>query len=344
MFINYFILFLLTAIIVYLLYTAIRRQQLLKTPTNYKPLPYSDTPTSPQTNQLNRIKQANQTGSGIANLSLDGVQDTTLRNFCIKSAFNSAYCGSYMNTNMIKYVLSRGCRFLDFEVYLKEGVPIVAYSDAVYDPDYTHYTSKNPALSLSGVFHTILANAFTETSPNPGDPLFIQLRIKSHSLTAFSEVAKRISYDLGDRLYSGKVTPDSYLSDLLGKIVVVVDKTTSPEIETAICNPSDLNCSNLINVTNMISGSDRVRIYRENDLTAQMTNPPDPGVYLMRIVKPQTTILYGVVNSNAEPLIKNYGAQVVLQCFYMNDNQLKNYEALFSKYKSAFVPISSIIA
>jgi hypothetical protein len=44
-------------------------------------------------------------------------QDMELMQYCIKGSVNSAYSGQYISDEMVKYVLSRGCRFLDFEVY-----------------------------------------------------------------------------------------------------------------------------------------------------------------------------------------------------------------------------------
>ena len=81
------------------------------------PPPFVNTPNSVQRAELNSIEDSNS-GSGILNTQFDASQDNAIRNFCIKSSCNSAYTGKYMNLNMIKNVLSRGCRFLDFEVYI----------------------------------------------------------------------------------------------------------------------------------------------------------------------------------------------------------------------------------
>ena len=37
-----------------------------------------------------------------------------LSQYVIKASYNSALTGNYVNKDMIKYILSRGCRFLDF--------------------------------------------------------------------------------------------------------------------------------------------------------------------------------------------------------------------------------------
>ena len=339
---NYIVLLLITILVVYILYRLISKRSAASakpSSTSSHALPYSDTPTSAQSAQLNSIR--NTAGSGITNVVLDSSNNNSLRNFCIKSSFNSAATGSYVSQGMVKYVLSRGCRFLDFEVFIKDGQAIVAYSSSLYDPSYTHFTSLNPSLSLAGVFQTIMSNAFNQTAPNPGDPLFIQLRVKTYLSSAYSEIAKIISANLSDRLYKGVVTPDTDLGDLLGKIVIVFDKSSSPGYDNySVCAPSNLSCTSLKPLVNMVSGSDVVRIYKENDLMMQSTNPPDPYVYLMRIVMPQSVFLMNIVNSDSQYLIKNYGAQIILQAFYVNDEKLAVYENMFKKYNSAFVPIT----
>lgn len=339
-FIDYILILGITSICIYIIYRMIQK----RVSNNITTVPYSDTPTNAQTAQLNKVVNTS-TGSGLMTSTFDPSQDNSLRNFCIKSSFNSAFTGSYVNRNMVKYVLTRGCRFLDFEVFVKDGTPIVAYSGSIADPSFTHFTSLDPALSLDGVFSTIMSNAFTGSSPNPGDPLFIQLHIKSYLQSAYTNIAQTIASALSAKLYKGEVTLDTQIQDLMGKIVIIVDQTTSPGYNNySKCTPGDTMCQySLSDVVNMKSGSDKLRIYKENELMNQSTNPPDPDVYLMRIVTPNYGFFYGVNNCNSLYLIQNYGAQVVAQAFYANDGNLAVYEDLFKSFKSAFVPITSAL-
>jgi hypothetical protein len=64
---------------------------------------------------------------------------------------------------------------------------------------------------------------------------------------------------------------------------------------------------------------------------------------MMRIVLPSRTLYSGISNSNFLYLMKNYGAQIIAQAFYINDNRLSAYEEMFKNYKSAIVPISYIM-
>jgi hypothetical protein len=196
---------------------------------------------------------------------------------------------------------------------------------------------------LDGVFSTILLYAFNDNSPNQSDPLFIHLRIKSHVNDAYQSIAMSAANILKNRLYAGMVGPETAISTLMGQIVLMVDRGTSPNYANyPTCLPGQANCYNLKNIINMESGSDNVRVYQENNLLNQSINPPDPSVYMMRIVLPQNG-LFGLRNCDSMYLIKNYGAQMVAQGFFINDSRLSVYEDLFRTYKSAFVPIESAL-
>ncbi len=309
--------------------------------------PFDDVPNSSQRRELSNI-EGTTTTSQITNAGFDPANDNALRLYCIKSSSNSAYTGSYMNLNMIKYVLSKGCRFLDFEIYMKDNVPIVAYS--TNKQSLETFTSNTPALSFAGVCSTIISNAFSDTSPNPKDPLFLHLRIKTYDSSAYTKIAQTIKTSLGPKLYTENdgtavsVNLDSQITSMLGKIVIIVDQTSSPGYQNySTCSPKNVDCYSLSNVVNMVSNSQTTRIYTENSLTYQPINPPDPDVYLFRIVFPNLSFFKYTYNSNSNYLIQNYGVQIVAQAFYVNDTNLINYENIFKKNKSAFVRISNLL-
>ena len=81
--------------------------------------------------ELNNLK-ANKNSPSIGNIQSiqPKIANMPLKEYCVKASYNSAVSGKSVNKNMIKYVLNRGCRFLDFEVfYIKSNdnfVPVVA--------------------------------------------------------------------------------------------------------------------------------------------------------------------------------------------------------------------------
>lgn len=343
--IDYVLIFGFTAIAVYIIYNMIMKTR-GNQPGN-KPPPFVDTPNAKQIAELSSV-EGNTTGSGISNQQFDPSVDNALRNYCIKSSSNSAYTGGYMNLNMIKYVISRGCRFLDFEVYIKGGVPIVAYSNNKYSVDT--FTSDAPAVSLAGALSTVMSNAFSDTAPNENDPLFIHLRIKTLLPTAYSQIARIINGTVGPKLYSQNgvavpVTLDTQLPQLSGKVVIIVDQSSSPGYANyATCSPDNTDCASLSDYVNMNSNSQSIRLYDESSLSFQPINPPDPAAYLFRIVFPSLGFFNNTNNADTFYLIENYGAQAVAQAFYKNDANLKAYEEFFKEYKSAFVPLSNAVS
>ena len=332
-------------LVVYFTYYMITQNQ--RDNTASKPPPFEDVPNASQRAQLSKIEGTTNT-SAIKNASFSATNDNALRNFIIKASSNSAYTNGYMNLNMIKYVLSKGCRFLDFEVYMKDHVPIVAYS--TNKQSLETFTSDAPAISFSGVCSTIISNAFSEISPNHDDPLFLHLRIKTYDTTAYSKIAQIIKNSLGPKLYTegdGSAVPinlDTQITDFLGKIIIMVDQHSSPGFQNySTCDSNNDDCHSLTSVTNMISNSQNVRTYSQSDLTYQPINPPDPNVYLFRIVFPNIGYFGSTQNADTMYLIKHYGVQVIAQAFFVNDSNLRSYEELFAKNQSAFLRMENVL-
>ena len=347
--IDYVLILGFTAVAVYIIYNMIIKIKGNK-PGMSEPA-FVDTPNAKQIAQLSVVEKSNS-GVGISNASFDPTIDNSLRNYCIKASSNTAYTGGYMNLNMIKYALSRGCRFLDFEVYMKDGVPIVAYSNNKSSVE--SFTSDAPAVSLAGALSTVMSNAFADTCPNEKDPIFIQLRIKTYLSTAYSQIARIIRATMAPKLYTQAgannsniavpVTLDTQLPELVGKAIIIVDRASSPGYDNyATCTDTDTECYSLADCVNINSNSQSVRLYDEDSLTFQPINPPDPSVYLLRIVFPSLSFFNNVTNSNTFYLIENYGAQIIAQAFYNNDSNLAAYEEMFKEHKSAFVPLSSAV-
>ncbi len=343
--IDYVLIIGLLVITAYYIYKTIMENR--DTKPGSAPPTFVDTPSTIQRTELNSIEDSIN-GSGVLNAGFDASNDNAIRHYCIKSSSNSAYTGKHMNLNMIKYLLSRGCRFLDFEVYIKNGIPIVAYS--TNRQSLETFTSEAPAVSLAGVFSTIMSNAFTDTSPNPKDPLFVHLRIKTLDPNAYTKIAKLIRSGLGQKMIvdgTGNAVPltlDTQLTSLLGKVAVIVDKHSSPGYQNySTCSPDQTECYSLANQVNMVSNSQSIRTYFQRDLTFQPINPPDPSVYLFRIIFPDLGYFNDTKNSDSMYLIKNYGTQAIAQAFYIKDSNLRSYEDIFKTNRSGFVRMENVI-
>ena len=230
-----------------------------------------------------------------------------LKEYCIMGSYNSAITGKYVNLDMVKYVLSRGCRFLDFEVFYINNkksndidelyTPVVSY---VLDKNFKNLETENTVL-LDKVLVAAVANGFSSNSPNNGDPLFIQLRIKPTKVdkteySSFSDdnayqdnfkknevlkkdfyraVAKSVDYALKSKLYNGEVTQETKFADLMGKVVLIIDKTLEPKYKDyCSCNLTEQNCYDLTKYVNMESGGINLFLLQYNEILKQYTSPP----------------------------------------------------------------------
>jgi hypothetical protein len=294
------------------------------------------------TNEFDSCKNES-TSVGISNI-LHGNANLPLKEYVVKSSFNTAVTGLYLNLNMIRYVLSRGCRFLDFEVYSFEDVPYVAYAA---DNNFTNVDSYNKLL-LGEVLSLVAASAFVSPSPNPNDPLFIHLRIKSFNNKIFDAISTIISTTIGPRLNTCDVTTNTLLSSLLGKIVLIVDKQLAPNYKNySSCDPNVNGCNDLTSQVNLESGGDYMRIYNFSKLLDLSIMPPyiysdgTTDVSTLRLAVPDNGT--NMANPSPYEFIVDYGSQFVAFPFYVNDTNLGIYEQIFSDNKSAFVPFNAMI-
>ena len=167
---------------------------------------------------MDEIKKIKSSMSGYSFSSATNV-NLPLREYCIKSSYNTALSGNYVSTDMIKYVLSRGCRFLDFEIFYINNTPCVAYST---DPTFVTITSKN-FITLNEALKTVIVNGFSGPSPNTNDPLFIHFRIKCQNPEIYNKIGNCVNNYLSSRLYDEKVNGSTQLNLLLGHIILIVD-------------------------------------------------------------------------------------------------------------------------
>jgi hypothetical protein len=294
-----------------------------------------------------------QSGGAITNVSPTR-SDQPLCQYSIKSSYDSAYDGSSVSTGQIKKVLQTGCRFIDLEIFSISGVPSVGYS---VDPTFTNLTSKNHIL-LTDAFTIIISNCFSSsTCTNSGDPLFIQLRIKSKDTNnIYKEVASAIDsvFSNTEKLYlesdkkPKKIDNNTLLNEINGKIIFIIDKTISPDYAnytTCYGDNSQKTCYDLTDYINMESGGNTLQLLNYSSIFNQQTNPPvimddfkttNSKVIKMAIPDP----LVKTKNPDYRPFLKNYGIQNVAYMFWQNDKNLADYEAGFAEYKSAFVPFA----
>ena len=267
-----------------------------------------------------------------------------LHEYCIKSSYNSACSGDYVSANMVKEVIKRGCRFLDFEVfYIKENniyKPKVAISS---DKTFMLLDSKNSIL-LDKVLSTVATTAFSQNSPNNKDPIFINLRIKSRDSNIYQAVARSIDANLKSIAYDGNITNKTLLQDVMGKAIIIIDKTVEYDYKQyTSCNDGDTNCYDLTKYMNLESGSEYLNLHRYTDLLNHANKPvllKDDNIHTsavnMKMAVPDAVL--NAENPSFTEFVLKHGCQNVLYQFQTVDNNLKNYEEFFNDMNGGIVP------
>ena len=294
--------------------------------------------------ELNKLKNSE-------NVTLQSIHETDtklpLSQYVIKASYNSALTGKYVNSNMIKYVLSRGCRFLDFEIFLINGKPQIAYTS---DSKYKTIQSKNNIL-LDEVLSTIVSNAFTNTSPNRNDPLFIHMRIKSSDSSnddIYKSIAKSLSV-IKDSLYSKPIDNKTKLSDIMGKIVIIVDSTINYDYKKYTnCKNNENNCYDLKKYINLESGKELMNIERYSNILSKQITPPriindiSTDVEYIKLALPDFDVKQ-TKNPNFKYFVADYGIQIITYRYYIKDDNLQNLEEIFNENKYGIVPLANMV-
>lgn len=165
-----------------------------------------------------------------------------IKSYFIKSSIDSAYDGTIISTDMIIYNLQRGYRFLDLEVFLEslttspDGTSpsaTVAFSNT---GSYPRTSANN--ISFISAIQTVLSNAFSNTTPNSGDPLFLQIRPMYRTDDSANGLNTQLNTQIEvalDILKSkiAMISSSTTLSEIAGKIVILMDKTSVSGKKTA---------------------------------------------------------------------------------------------------------------
>ena len=256
------------------------------------------------------------------------------RDYYIKSAYNCCSGGSYKNdfvdVCVLKDLLKQGVRGLDFEIYSINDKPVVATSTS----DNYHVKETYNYIDFSEIMGVLRDYAFvTATSPNSRDPVIIHLRIKSTNQNMYKNFAKILeSYNsllLGkDYSYEnqGRNLGEVKLLDLLGKIVIIVDRS----------NISFLECQEFYEYVNMTSNSLFMRALHYYDIayTPDMNELIEYNKRCMTIGMPDK----GPDPENPSAIVlRETGTQMLAMRYQLFDTNLEESDMMFDLQGYAFV-------
>ena len=274
----------------------------------------------------------------------------TVKDIVIKGSYNSAYMGgSYVSTDMLRYVMHRGCRFLDFEIYNYTNTngnpsPVVAVSSRSETIDTLNH------IPLSDALNAIDDAAFVVDSgeltvPNPDDPLFIHLRIQNvNDGNFYSDINEILGSVLGYKMYKNIITKNTPVSEITGKYVVLIDKTSRGYLDT--------DGTKIITNKNGETGGVEFMLYYNADILSQNTRPPILKTTSTTNVNNDTIVLadkgtdfWGYnVNPNMKQLVNYYGVQIIAYKYYAYDANLAYCEEMFRNFQSAITLLANAVA
>lgn len=287
-----------------------------------------------------------ETFTGDIRLNNTYPQTLALKDYCIKASLNSAYNGTTYKidcdpknpNNILKTVLERGVRYLDFEIYSVGNEPVVGFSSS-YDPTNINNEASNAPSDDFIQLNKVCKSILSFKPVNITDPLFIQFRIKSQKTELYSKIANYLTKNFEGALHSGIIHENTILSELNNKIIIVVDiKKSNSSYSSAsddfksLVNLETGTSLNTMTTTDLLkSKSKRININADGVTITTNENPPI------------WTLTYPDIMATLNPDIKslmNQQCPNIIQCrFDLDDPNLALYEQIFTN--QAFVPSGS---
>ena len=258
----------------------------------------------------------------------------TFKDYYIKTAYNCCSGGNYRNNYVdlciLKDLLKQGVRGLDFEIYSIDNKPVISTStsDSYYIKETFNY------INFADAMNVIRDYAFsTANSPNSLDPIIIHLRIKSTNQNMYKNFAKLLesynsillSKDYDSEFY-GKNFGNVELKKLMGKVVIIVDRS----------NTSFLECPEFYKFINITSNSVFMRALHYYDIKYT----PDMNE-LIDFNKQNMTI--GMADKGSNPdnpsslVMREMGCQLLGMRYQQIDTNIEENDIFFNENGYALV-------
>jgi len=330
---------------------------------------------------VSAIETANKTELNITNFNTSNVNPThgynnpklalQLKQYCIKSSYKTAYNGSDVSIDMIKYVLQRGCRFIDLDLFYDypsttlspnstTQCAVVSYG---VNPDSITPVESSPTytkITFGSICSFISQHAFSSV-PNGNDPLFIQLNLNctdsSKKGNFYQNVAESIMENfLTNQLYQGHVDSNTSIDLLYKRVIFVMNNQLCSDYKNAkYVNGAKYVLMNYINMDNWgdTATTPSTMITANYDLmlddlpTPMQINQTDGNSGNCVINSHFNQILpiesNEIMKENMTALSTTYNTVNIMPMMYwINDVELVKYEIMFTKYKRAIIPMGQL--
>ena len=278
--------------------------------------------------------------------------DEKIKDMFIKASYNSAFTGRYLSSKMVKFCLSQGCRFLDFEVDVSDSIVVVTCKNT-NGINKTVTGAKNPAFldilqcTLDAAFRLNSGSKYPITNVN--DPLFINIRCSQskYDTNVYPLLKKLMSddnyksylhftddttnftnYNIGAKPYSLSDTP---ISTLKNKAIILFCSTD--------------NNSNSSTYTN---SNYRYDIQNAKTYSSIISNKSSQQNSLTMVLSDATYLDQFSANPDVFTSIKDLGYNTTCISYYnyyknayLTQNERK-YENMFIDFNYSFIPMNSL--
>lgn len=247
----------------------------------------------------------------------------------VKASFHSAYTAQSNQVTLaqLRVVIGRGARWLDFDVVSVDAQPVVAYTTkpvtAAASATGMMPTSRSAAaaaattgdppnvaantLPLTSVLNEAASAAFNSgTCPNPGDPLFVNLRVKTNDSSVYPTIAAALGNAFGSALHTSRLQPHrTTLASLVGRVVFVLDTMHSAPGFAAQCDDSYSSCAAVKQVRSLAGLLCGTAAFPLTTATVQQGTsfspvmPVDPGAALATSAELSRTLAATAVSESA---------------------------------------------
>ena len=227
-----------------------------------------------------------------------------LKDLFIKSSYNSAFTGTCMNTDMISFVLNRGCRYIDFEVYKIDDVLYVSGEKLGKDNSIT-------LIDAIGCINKSLIGS---------DPLFINLRLIDPTSINYTELQAALDSLTKTMLrYNGRRIDDTTrISEIVNKCIVISDH--------------DIKSSDGVSAFDMVVNENGIFAYLNSEIQSLAPTGESKRLTVVNPNNMRSGILSWLDPSevNMKLLITSYKVNVIPYRFYLKSNELDSYEYIFN--------------
>ena len=194
-----------------------------------------------------------------------------LRDYYILSSMNScsngeSLDGAEMNISALRDSIRLGCRFLDFEIYQKNGQPVIAVGEYQNRQRWTSTNTLNFDYVMNEVNKMALGGSIS--SPNYADPIILSFRIKTLQNNIYNIMAETLKKTFGNKLLNNKEILKKYdnlsnipLHKLKNKVIIYCNNMNGNDKSF-----KDTDFENLVNVSehsNLSSTYNQIVSYSE---------------------------------------------------------------------------------